>query len=288
MMRKIDSVEIVAMIVVLTAIVLALLNWERVVRLTEYAVQRTTGTSPAASSPPMLGVPVKRGASNAIAVAQPQLQVPATSASLPALEHSDSAFGKAIESLIGKPAFVQWVVPHRLIVHIVSSVDNLPRQQAPVQAWPVKPVPGSFQVSGHGATLAIAQGNAARYAPYLQIVQDLDAQRLVSAYLEFYPLFEQAYKELGYPSGNFNARLLVVIDNLLAAPEPQAPILLAQPHVLYTYADATLESASAGQKVLMRMGLRNERAVKSWLRQIKADLVQHLKAAPATSPRTGP
>ncbi len=35
MMRKIDSVENEAMIVVLTAIVLALLSWERVVRLTE-------------------------------------------------------------------------------------------------------------------------------------------------------------------------------------------------------------------------------------------------------------
>ncbi|MBW4047448.1 MAG: DUF3014 domain-containing protein [Proteobacteria bacterium] len=233
-------------------------------------------------------VPVTCGASNAISVAQSQLQVPATSASLPTLEHSDSAIGKAIESVIGKLAFVQWVVPHTLIVHIVSTVDNLPRQQAPVLGWPVKPVLGSLQVSGRGATLAIAQGNAARYAPHLQILQNLGAQRLVSVYLEFYPLFQKAYKEFGYPSGNFNARLLVVIDNLLAAPEPQAPILLAQPRVLDTYADATLESASAGQKILMRMGLRNEQAVKSWPRQIKAQLLQHLQATPASSPRTEP
>ena len=288
MMRKVDSVEIVAMIAVLTAIVLALLNWERVVRFTEYAIQRTAGTPPAASAPATPAVPLTRGASNAVSAALPQLQAPATSASLPTLEHSDSAIGKAIESIIGRPAFGQWVVPHRLIVHIVSTLDNLPRQQAPLQAWPVKPVLGNFQVSGHGATLAIAQGNAVRYAPYLHILQSLGAQQLVSVYFDFYPLFEQAYKELGYPSGDFNARVLVVIDNLLAAPEPQAPILLAQPHVLYTYADSSLESASAGQKILMRMGLRNEQAVKSWLRQIKAELVQHLQAAPASSPRTEP
>ena len=285
-MKKMDSVEIVAMILVLTAIVLAVLNWERVVRFTEYALQRRTGTPPVASAPPMPVVPAARRALTAVGPAQ--LQLPATSASLPKLQHSDSSMGAAIESIIGGPAFAQWVVPHALIVHIVSTIDNLARQQAPVQSWPVKPVPGIFQVSGEGATLAIAQGNAARYAPYLHVLESLSAKRLVSVYLDFYPLFEQAYKELGYPSGDFNARLLVVIDNLLAAPEPQPPILLEQPHVLYTYADSTLESASAGQKILMRMGPPNERAVKSRLRQIKADLLQHVRTTPASSLRTAP
>ena len=75
----------------------------------------------------------------------------------------------------------------------------------------------------------------------------------------------------------------MVIDNLLAAPEPQAPIRLTQPHVLYQYADPALESASAGQKILMRMGGRNEALVKAKLRAIKQELARHMHpAAPAS------
>jgi len=76
-----------------------------------------------------------------------------------------------------------------------------------------------------------------------------------------------------------------VIASLLQAPEPQGAVLLRQPKVLYTYADPALEAAPAGQKILMRMGLENERAVKDWLRQFRQDLrAQMQPAATAPSP----
>jgi len=104
----------------------------------------------------------------------------------------------------------------------------------------------------------------------------VDAKKLVSVYAHLYPLFQQAYVELGYPDGYFNDRLVQVIDNLLAAPTPAAPIRLDQPNVLYVYADPELESLSAGQKILVRMGPANAAVVKDKLRQIRSEVISRI------------
>lgn len=210
----------------------------------------------------------------------PSLILPASSAQpLPKLDESDAAIGKAIAELLGHKDLAAWLIPHRLVTHIVATIDNLPRAQVPARAWPIKPVPGAFRTENAGPNLAISPDNSQRYAIYMRVLETVDPKRLVEVYLRFYPLFEQAYKDLGYPQGHFNARLLVVIDNLLAAPTPKPPVLLTQPRVLYQYADPQLEAASAGQKILMRMGAHDEALVKAKLRAIKQELAAHMQDA---------
>ena len=87
--------------------------------------------------------------------------------------------------------------------------------------------------------------------------------------VEFYPLFQQSYAELGYPSRYFNDRVFDVIDHLLATPDLSGPIALTQPKVLYEFADPQLQELSAGQKMLLRMGPDNEARVKAKLREIR-------------------
>ena len=100
-------------------------------------------------------------------------------------------------------------------------------------------------------------------------MEQADTQKLVQTYVRLYPLFQKSYEELGYPKGYFNDRLVEVIDHLLATPDVPAPIALVQPKVLYEFADPALESRSAGQKMLMRMGPVNESRVKAKLRDIR-------------------
>jgi hypothetical protein len=109
--------------------------------------------------------------------------------------------------------------------------------------------------------------------PYVRVLESLDSRVLVQRYVESYPLFQQAYAELGYPNRNFNDRLVEAIDDMLAAPEP-ATLELAQPRVLYEFADEDLQRRSAGQKIMMRMGADNARRVKAKLREIRGALVQ--------------
>ncbi len=96
-------------------------------------------------------------------------------------------------------------------------------------------------------------------------------------YIRFYPLFQQAYLELGYPKGQFNNRLLESIADLLDAPEPTTSPVLTEHKVMYEFADPALETQSAGQKVMIRVGIENERRIKSVLRAIRVELRQQFR-----------
>ena len=58
------------------------------------------------------------------------------------------------------------------------------------------------------------------------------------------------------------------------------PVRLTQPHIVYKFADPQLESASAGHKIMMRMGSQNALVVKTKLREIRAELVRSAVPVP--------
>jgi len=211
----------------------------------------------------------------------PQIQFPVPQAgsapSLPSLEMSDSSVRTVLDSLFGRTNFEAFFSPKDIIRRIVATVDNLPREKVAQRLMPVRRVGGPFVVAGQGDDRSIGAGNAARYLPFVVLAESADAGRLVAAYVQYFPLFQQAYRELGYPSGYFNDRLVEVIDHLLAAPEVEGPVKLAQTKVLYEFADPELEARSAGQKIMIRMGRENEARVKAKLREIRNELT---RAAP--------
>jgi DUF3014 family protein len=192
---------------------------------------------------------------------------------LPALENSDPMMGKSISGLVGRNAFDRFVVPEMLVRHIVATVDNLPRPTGSTRTVPLHRVPGTLAVTGAGADRRIDASNARRYAPYVRIFASIDAHALAERYAAAYPLFQQAYEELGYPGGRFNARLIGAIDDLLAAPELDAPAKVVQSPVIYRFADPDLEGRSAGQKIMMRMGRENAVAVKAKLREVRREII---------------
>ena len=155
------------------------------------------------------------------------------------------------------------VISQDLARRIVATVDNLPRQKAGTKLLPVKAPASSFVTSRTGQVLTLGPANYARYAPYVKLAQAVDVKQLVGLYVYFYPLFQQAYEELGYPKKYFNDRLVEVIDDLLAAPEVNGPVKLVRPKVMYEFADPELEALPAGQKVLIRMGPENAASIKA-------------------------
>lgn len=200
--------------------------------------------------------------------------------SLPTLENSDSMMRESLAELLGRKAFDDFVATDRLIRRIVATVDNLPRRSAPRRMMPLHAVPGRFIAPGAGERATLDPANSRRYAPYVRVMEALPARALVSTYVQAYPLFQRAYEELGYGGQYFNDRLLEAIDDLLAAPEVGTPIKLLQPKVLYEFADPDLETRSAGQKIMIRIGAENALKVKAKLREIR----QELAAASARRP----
>ncbi|HEX5864880.1 MAG TPA: DUF3014 domain-containing protein [Casimicrobiaceae bacterium] len=195
---------------------------------------------------------------------------------LPALAESDPSLQEALAGLFGGTAFDLLFRPQDIVRHFVAAIDNLPRKTVAQRIMPIKPVTGAFRANGPEGRTIVGADNAARYAPYVRALEAVDSAKLVALYVRLYPLFQQAYAELGYPSRYFNDRVFEVIDHLLATPDVRGPIALVQPKVMHEYADPALQDLSAGQKMLVRMGQENETKVKAKLRELKKALSRGL------------
>ena len=234
-----------------------------------------------ASAPPAAPAPIA-AQEPAAQPERPSVPVPPPQAAkaLPTLEMSDTMMRRSLAGLIGREAFASMVIPKELVKRIVATVDNLPREIAPQRMVPLNAAPGRFGVAGSGEELTLDPANFARYAPYVKVFELVDSGALVRAYVEAYPLFQRAYEQLGYPDRHFNDRLVEAIDDMLAAPEVDGPIALIRPRVLYEFADPGLETRSAGQKILIRMGPANASRVKAKLREIRRELLAAAERRP--------
>jgi len=192
---------------------------------------------------------------------------------LPPLDQSDAEVQGGLAEVVGHDAVSKFLIPERIVRNAVVTIDNLSREQAAVQQRPVKSAPGKFLVTGTDDALTISPDNYKRYDSFVTAVKMVDAKTLVAFYRGMQPLFQQAYENLGHPNGFFNTRLLEIIDHLLQTPDVQHPVRLVQPSVVYKYADPKLESLSAGQKLLIRMGPENAGIIKAKLREIQAELL---------------
>jgi len=210
---------------------------------------------------------------------------------LPPLDSSDASVEGAAADLLGGEVVLGLINSGDYIRKIVATVDNLARDRTSARLWPVQPTPGRFTVRQQADRTYLSAENFQRYSPFVSLATSVDTDKLVALYVRYYPLFQQAYEDLGFPRQYFNDRVIDVIDNLLAAPAtgetielvlpPQDPsVEVARPWVLYEYADPALRSLSAGQKILVRMGNENAGRVKTKLRELR----ERLAAAPP--PRT--
>ena len=151
-------------------------------------------------------------------------EVPAQTA--PPLARSDEPVRLALVDWLGKDKVASFLQLDDFVRHTVATVDNLGRANAAPRLWPVNPAPGRFGVVQRGDALVVSPGNSERYAAFVSFVEGVDTGRAVSLYKRWYPWFQQAYEELGYPGRYFKDRAVEVIDQLIAAPVPAGPIEL--------------------------------------------------------------
>lgn len=224
-----------------------------------------TGEPPAAEYP----VPEPSPADEAAGVA-PQ----ATAAPLPPLDDSDAVVRSMLERGFGDAPVEAFLIPGRVVRHIVATIDSLDREPVRLKHRPVAHVQGPVSVDRVGERLyELSPLNEERYDAYVSAFDAVDTGTLVSGYLRYYPLFQRAYQELGYPQGYFNDRVIAIIDHLLATPDVERPLQLLRPKVLYTFADPRLENLSWGRKTLIRMGPSHAATVQRKLAEIRAEIV---------------
>jgi hypothetical protein len=232
---------------------------------------------------------------------EPAIQYPidpnaaASGPPLPAPAKTDSFVGAALTDLLGRKNVLTFFQLDGFARRVVATTDNLAREHAAPALWPVTPTPGRFTTLavGSAAATTISPNNSQRYTPFVQFVEAVDAAQAVKLYTRLYPLFQQAYEELGFPRRYFNDRLVAVIDLLLATPvtagppevsliEVKGPIASLRPWVRYEFTDPALRKLTAGQKMLLRTGPDNQQRLKAKLMEIR-----RLISAAAPAPGSG-
>jgi len=202
---------------------------------------------------------------------------------LPPLEHSDEELSADINKTFGPTPLESFLVPKDIIRRIVVTIDNLPTDSLSMRYRAVPRTPGNVDVqpTDQDGVWILNTAAETRYDAFVQLVDHLDADTLVTFYFHYYPLFQQAYAELGYGNRQFNDRVVAVIDHLLAGPAVEAPIKVIRPGAFYQFQDAELESQSSGRKILIRMGNERAAALKRKLVEIREAIVTRTGAVPA-------
>ena len=262
-------------VVIIAAIIAAAALW--------WTMFRPAPQAPAASAPAAAPGNPKPVAAPAESVIQYPVEA---SGEAPPLEAAD--IGAALTDLLGRKAVLSFLELDDFPRRFVATVDNLARSHAPPMLWPINPTPDRFMVEERAGGPIISADNSLRYTPLVLLAEAVDAGNAVDLYIRMYPLLQRAYEQLGYPKRYFNDRLIEVIGQLLATPDADEPIKVqltevkgsvasVRPWVRYEFADPALESLSAGQKILLRVGSVNERRLKAKLAVIRQELIKRVK-----------
>lgn len=190
---------------------------------------------------------------------------------VPPLDDSDAFVRELLRHLSNHPKVAAWLATDNLIRNFTVVVTNISEGRTPSGHLKVLRPATGFTVLSEGGTLRVDPRSYARYDDLAAAVESVNPSGTAEIYATLKPRIEDAHRELGSRDA-FDAHLERAIVHLLQTPVPQQPVELRPVGIGYGYADPRLESLTAAQKQLLRMGPRNVQIVKDSLREIAREL----------------
>lgn len=191
----------------------------------------------------------------------------ASSEPLPALDASDAFIRQLVQAFSSHPQLVSWLATPDLTRTFVAIVDKIAIGASPAKHAPFARPSTPFRVTGSGEHVRFDPASYDRFNTLAAVIESVNADGAARAYARIKPLCVEAYRDLGYPDGDFDRKLSLAIARLLDTPVPDGPVDLRATSVTYQFADPDLESLSSPQKQLLRMGPRNMKIVQAKLRE---------------------
>ena len=219
-----------------------------------------------AKAPTSIAEPAEKQASPPLEKPVPEKEVPVIA--LPALKDSDEWLRRKLKDLSPSGKLAEWLKVKDLIQRITAAVDNIAHGMSPRAhlkfLTPSKP----FTVVKKGEEVYLNPQSYRRYDLVADVFASLDANVSVRIFRELKPLFQEAYRELGYPNQDFQETLIQAIKELLGTPIVKGDIVVVQAVTTYQMVDENLEDLDDAQKDLLRMGPQNIRKVQNKLREM--------------------
>jgi hypothetical protein len=196
---------------------------------------------------------------------------------LPPLAESDAVVRQLVVKLSSHPKVLAWLATDRLIENFAVVALNVSEGKTPVAHLRALAPQARFSVLNANGGVVIDPKTYRRYDEFAAAVSGLDSAGTARLYLTLKPRITDAYRELGFPEGDFDRVLESAIKPLVnTSPIETNAALLREKVLSYHFVDPTLESLTSAQKQLLRMGPENMRRVQDKLRDIATQLGLHL------------
>lgn len=184
------------------------------------------------------------------------------------LDDSDGPLREQLRECTERPGLERWLKPGGLLRRFVAVTDNIAHGESPASHLEALFQPAPFPVVKRDGLLYMDPAGYERYRPLAALLASLDAEKLAVLYIKVKPLLDEAYKELGYPEGDFGTTMFRAFAMLLDTPVLREDILLAEKVTAFAFADPGLENLNAVQKHLLRMGPVNIGKIKTKINEI--------------------
>jgi hypothetical protein len=210
----------------------------------------------------------------------PEIAIPSPALpDLPPLNESDAPLRQEALEITTHADFYTWVAPDELIRRFVAVVDNLAAGNSPARELEFIAPNKKFSATVNKDRQWVTHPKSfARYHPIANLFNSLNVESSLGLLRRWYPLFQEAYVELGYPDREFKEVLQRAIDELLATPSLEKSPILVQRTGRYDYEDPLLEGRSPAQRQLLRMGSKNVKTIKAKLREFRAGLANEVES----------
>lgn len=195
---------------------------------------------------------------------------PEPTVKLPALGQSDDFVKQTMKGLSPHGKIADWMKIKNIIRVITAAVDNIAGGKSPRAHLGFLFYGQVFPVSEKGGKIYLDSKSYERYDLLTDAFVSLNTGRTIQAYEKLKPLFQEAYRELGYPQKDFHSTLARAIKRILDTSIVEREILLKEEGkgVNYLYIDEGLEEMNEIQKHLLRMGPKNTRRIHQKLREM--------------------
>ncbi len=221
-----------------------------------------TGTPLVTDSTPAVSTPTPRPA-----IAQPEPEP-----DLPELSESDPFVRDRLSSLSSDPVWLDWLGVDDLVGRAVTAVANIGVGASPAEQLPFMQPSDTFTVIQEGERTFVDPASYRRYDAVTSVIASVDVGMAATVYRRLGPLFEAAWRPLGFGEADFDTGLARALGVILSVPVQEGPIELQPSGIIWEYVDPQLESLSAAQKHLLRIGPANARRLQGRARGLATAL----------------
>jgi len=190
---------------------------------------------------------------------------------LPSLDTSDAFLREMVGTLSKHPLIARLLATDGIVRNTALAVEQIGNGRTPATALKVLRPSNRLAIVGT-ETGKIDPRTFARWDAATTSLVSISPTDAAQLYVNVKDLFDEAYRELGHPNGDFDASIVRAIEMLNDTPAVSGePELLRRPGY-YEHTDATLRSLPPIQKQFLLIGPENRQKILSWLKRFATTL----------------